>query len=213
LRLSTSNLSRTTNYRALHIPFRVMSTISQAIKTDHAELKQYYKNFCNADNESRRVEWRNQFVWELARHSIGEELVVYPAFEKHLGSKGHDMAETDRKEHQTVKELLYELQNHSLTDPEAPAARALFDALMKDLTQHIDHEETQDLVALENALDKDDSHSMAKSFERTKEFVPTRSHPSAPSKPPFETVVGLMTAPIDKLRDMFMRFPAETGKK
>src|SRR5271156_3192805 len=127
-----------------------MSTISQAIKTDHAELKQYYKvfssilsakfqNFCNADNESRRVEWRNQFVWELARHSIGEELVVYPAFEKHLGSKGHDMTETDRKEHQTVKELLYELQNHSLTDPEAPAATALFDALMKDLTEHMDH--------------------------------------------------------------------------
>jgi len=49
------------------------------------------------------------------------------------------MTETDRKEHQTVKELLYELQNHSLTDPEAPAATALFDALMKDLTEHIDY--------------------------------------------------------------------------
>jgi hypothetical protein len=38
-------------------------------------------------------------------------------------------------------------------------------------------------------------------------FTPTRSHPSAPNKPPFETVVGLMTAPIDKLRDMFTKFP------
>ncbi|KAK4074669.1 hypothetical protein Purlil1_12888 [Purpureocillium lilacinum] len=34
-------------------------------------------------------------------------------------------------------------------------------------------------------------------------FAPTRSHPRAPDKPPFETVVGLMTAPLDKVRDIF----------
>lgn len=39
--------------------------------------------------------------------------------------------------------------------------------------------------------------------------VDVRSHPSAPDKPPFETVVGLMAAPIDKLRDLFTAFPDE----
>lgn len=34
-----------------------------------------------------------------------------------------------------------------------------------------------------------------------------RSHPSAPDKPPFETVVGLMTAPVDKLINLFNKFP------
>lgn len=39
-------------------------------------------------------------------------------------------------------------------------------------------------------------------------FTPTRAHPSAPNKPPFETVVGLLTAPIDRLRDLlFTKFP------
>jgi hypothetical protein len=41
------------------------------------------------------------FVWELARHSIAEEIVVYPAFEKHV-SNGQKMAEKDRAEHQQV---------------------------------------------------------------------------------------------------------------
>jgi hypothetical protein len=81
---------------------------------------------------------------------------------------------------------------------------------MKDLNQHIAEEENDDLPALEMALQKDESQSMAKSFGRTKAFVPSRSHPNAPDKPPFETVVGLMTAPIDHLGDLFRKFPDHT---
>ena len=81
---------------------------------------------------------------------------------------------------------------------------------MKNLVQHIKEEENDDLPALESAIPTAESESLAKSFGRTKAFVPSRSHPSAPSKPPFETVVGLLTAPIDHLGDMFRKFPDET---
>jgi hypothetical protein len=81
---------------------------------------------------------------------------------------------------------------------------------MKDLLEHIKEEENDDLPALEKAIATAESESLAKSFERTKAFVPSRSHPSAPSKPPFETVVGLLTAPIDHLGDMFRKFPDQT---
>jgi hypothetical protein len=81
---------------------------------------------------------------------------------------------------------------------------------MKDLLEHIKEEESDDLPALEKAIATAESESLAKSFERTKAFVPSRSHPSAPSKPPFETVVGLLTAPIDHLGDMFRKFPDQT---
>jgi hypothetical protein len=64
-----------------------------------------------------------------------------------------------------------------------------------------------DLPALEKALPEGESQAMSKSFGRTKNFVPTRSHPAAPDKPPFETVAGLMAAPMDKLSDIFRRFP------
>jgi hypothetical protein len=82
---------------------------------------------------------------------------------------------------------------------------------MDDLSQHIKEEEHDDLPALQSSISEADSEKMAKSFGRTKAFVPSRSHPSAPSKLPFETVVGLMTAPIDHLGDMLRKFPDETG--
>jgi hypothetical protein len=81
---------------------------------------------------------------------------------------------------------------------------------MKDLNQHIQEEENDDLPALESAIQNDESESIAKSFGRTKAFVPSRSHPNAPNKPPFETVIGLMTAPIDHLGDIFRKFPDKT---
>ena len=81
---------------------------------------------------------------------------------------------------------------------------------MKDLSQHIKEEENDDLPALEDAISVSESQSLAKSFGRTKAFVPSRSHPSAPSKPPFETIAGLLTAPMDHLGDLFRKFPDET---
>lgn len=82
---------------------------------------------------------------------------------------------------------------------------------MDDLKQHIHEEETSDLPKLEAALSEEESRDLSKSFGRTKMFVPSRSHPSAPCKPPFETAVGLMTAPIDHLADLFRQWPHTAG--
>jgi len=184
-----------------------MSTISDAIKKDHSEIKDYAEKIRTAPDDDTAIRWQNQLTWELARHSIGEELVVYPAFEKHLGAKGKEMADKDRAEHQPVKEYLKTFQN---LQPSSPDFLPTLEALMKDLNQHIIEEENDDLPALESAIETADSDSLAKSFGRTKAFVPSRSHPLAPNKPPFETVVGLMTAPLDHLGDMLRKFPDET---
>lgn len=83
------------------------------------------------------------------------------------------------------------------------------DSLMEDLRHHIKDEEDRDLIQLEEALSATESKELSASFQRTKQFAPTRSHPSAPNKPPFETVAALMAAPLDKLRDLFAKFPKE----
>jgi hemerythrin superfamily protein len=80
-----------------------MSTISAAITKDHRELEQYFNEVINNQHDTdHQQRYGNQFVWELARHSVGEELVVYPAFEKYLGAEGKQIAEEDRKEHHEV---------------------------------------------------------------------------------------------------------------
>jgi hemerythrin superfamily protein len=78
-----------------------MSTITAVITDDHNELKEYYENIMKARDDATKIRWQNQFTWELARHSIGEELVVYPAMEKLLAN-GKNMADKDREQHQNV---------------------------------------------------------------------------------------------------------------
>lgn len=95
-----------------------MSTISEAIIKDHRELEECYNEVMNnAGDHDHQERYGNQFVWELARHSVGEELVVYPAMEKYLGDKGKEMAEGDRKEHAVVGTLCAPGQTMLTTTP------------------------------------------------------------------------------------------------
>jgi len=58
---------------------------------------EYVKNQGNPDAQAR---WARQLTWELARHAVGEEIVVYPLMEKHLGAEGKKLADEDRADHQ-----------------------------------------------------------------------------------------------------------------
>lgn len=95
--------------------------------------------------------------------------------------------------------------------PSDPQFEATIKALIQDLSEHIKEEESQDLPKLEGALATEESENLSKSFGRTKMFVPSRSHPRAPNKPPFETAIGLITAPIDHLADLFRKWPHTSG--
>lgn len=80
---------------------------------------------------------------------------------------------------------------------------------MTDLATHIGEEEDRDLPLLEECLSDHDSVALSKAFNRTKIFVPSRAHPHAPNKPPFETAVGLLTAPFDQVLDLFRKWPSK----
>jgi hypothetical protein len=80
-------------------------------------------------------------------------------------------------------------------------------SLIDDLAEHFNKEEMADLPALDSALSSEDSKSLATSFSRVKAFLRSRSHPAAPIKPPFGTIVSFMAAPLDHLGDLFRRFP------
>ncbi|KAE9405681.1 hypothetical protein BT96DRAFT_915893 [Gymnopus androsaceus JB14] len=181
--------------------FEVIKTLTEAIKEDHEEMYEYFDNYkkCTGDADAQ-ARWARQLTWEIARHAVGEEIVVYPLMEKHMGQEGMDLANGDRKEHQLVKEQLYKLE--SLT-----AGTNEFDTLINEVTRKF-----QDLPQLEPKLGHEGSQQAAASFTRTKKFAPTRPHPSAPNKPPAETLVGFLALPMDKLKDMFAKFPTEEMK-
>ncbi|KAI6088457.1 hypothetical protein F4821DRAFT_233787 [Hypoxylon rubiginosum] len=209
-RLSSS--SRTTrDTRSSGDPNQTLTqadSISSIICQDHREIERYYKKIVNSTEPDLQRRYQNAFVWELTRHAIAEELVVYPAIETGVNN-GKAMADHDRAEHQITKDQLYKFQNLNPGDEDFIPTLV---TLMEDLKVHIKEEEEHDLVKLEEALLPARSKDLAQQFEMTKAFTPTRSHPSAPNKPPFETAAGLMTAPLDKLRDMFRAWPDEPSR-
>ncbi|KAF5382333.1 hypothetical protein D9757_008460 [Collybiopsis confluens] len=193
---------------------RTMSSktpLTDAIKEDHEEMYEYYQNYQKAAGDAdAQARWARQLTWEIARHAVGEEIVVYPLMEKHMGEEGLELADQDRADHQTVKEQLYKLD--SLT-----AGTDEYDTLIKQVMAHLrthnDSEEIKDLPQLEPKLGAEGSQQAAASFKTTKKFAPTRPHPSAPNKPPGETLIGFLALPIDKLRDMFAKFPTQEMKE
>lgn len=103
-----------------------------------------------------------------------------------------------------VKEQLKTFQS---LDPSNPSFIPTLQGLMNDLSSHMREEESEDMAMLEETLSEHDSQSLSKAFNRTKIFVPSRAHPGAPNKPPFETAVGLLTAPFDQVADLFRKWP------
>ncbi|EGN94571.1 hypothetical protein SERLA73DRAFT_188542 [Serpula lacrymans var. lacrymans S7.3] len=187
------------------------TALKDAVIHDHNEMYQYYDQYQQSKgNVDAQARWARQLTWEIARHAVGEEIVVYPLMEKHLGQKGVQLADEDRADHQTVKELLARLE--TLTPGTSEYDDTLSGA-MADLRKHNESEEQNDLPLLEEKLSMGDSQQAATLFTRTNKFVPTRAHPMAPNKPPYETLVGFMAAPIDKLKDYFASFPTEEMKK
>ncbi|KAJ3533598.1 hypothetical protein NM688_g7261 [Phlebia brevispora] len=188
-------------------------TLFQAIKEDHEEMYEYhdqYKRARERGDVEAQTRWVNQLRWEVARHAVGEEIVVYPLMEKHLGEKGKQLADHDRAEHLNVKNDLYQLEG---LDPGTADFDNLIEKMMASLHHHNDDEEIDDLPLLEPAIGEQASKAAAQEFKRTKKFVPTRAHPDAPNKPPFETFAGFLAAPIDKLVDVFASFPKEEEMK
>ena len=69
--------------------------LSEVIKSHHREIEECYTKALNGKSHDEKERWGNQFTWELARHAIGEDLVLYPKVEKHLPN-GLELAHRDR---------------------------------------------------------------------------------------------------------------------
>jgi len=186
--------------------------LSAFIKAEHEYLESAYQSILGAGTEDERLRWRNQFVWELARYAVGEELVMLPVFEKTLPN-GLGVANSARGVLGEIKDDLYTFQNEA---PSSSTFRSTLDGLMEKLRAHMNELEGHDIAVLEGKIEPRESEKMVMQLKRTSLFTPTRSHPgrrmSGPDRPPFESVFQLLTAPVDHLSDVFRKFPAASPK-
>lgn len=76
-----------------------MARITDAIQADHRSLESFHDRINQAEDDDEKSRLQNQFTWELARHVVSEELVLFPALEKYLRDGD---ASQDRHKHQVV---------------------------------------------------------------------------------------------------------------
>jgi len=170
--------------------------VIDVLTTDHREVEDLIAQIRATAGDERR-DLTDVLIAELVRHSIAEEMYVYPAMKKHL-SDGEQAVDHDIEEHKQLETILKELES---ADPDGEGFLALIDELTAVLRDHIQDEEQEQFPRLRTQIPRDELVEIAGKVETAKKMAPTRPHPSAPNSELFHKTVGPGVGMIDRLRD------------
>jgi hemerythrin superfamily protein len=166
------------------------------LTTDHHEVLDLVDRIPAADPGQRR-DMADTVIAELMRHSVAEEMYVYPAMRDHL-PEGEEKVRHDIEEHQQLEELMKELEGVDAADPRF---LEVLGRLVQVLRDHVSDEETEHFPELRAQLSAGDLAEMGRKVEAAKKAAPTRPHPAAPHSELFHKLVGPGVGMVDRLRD------------
>jgi hemerythrin-like domain-containing protein len=165
---------------------------------DHQEMKEFFRELEAATTADARRDVADRLTAEVARHSVAEEMYLYPAARKALPD-GDELVEEEIEEHSEVEELLKRWEGMSGDDPEFMST---YHEIKEGLLHHIDEEEEAELFPkLQAALSREEQEDLGAKITKAKKVAPTRPHPSAPDEPPLNKLVGVPTGIVDRIRD------------
>ncbi|HET8717160.1 MAG TPA: hemerythrin domain-containing protein [Nocardioidaceae bacterium] len=166
--------------------------------TDHHEIKDYFKQLEAAQDPKQRRDIADALTAEVVRHSVAEEMYLYPAAREKLPN-GDQLVDEELSEHAEAEQLLKDWEGVSGDDPEF---MRLYEKIKEGLLHHIDEEEEPKLFPeMQAALTPEELLDLGEQITRAKKLAPTRPHPSAPDEPPGDKVLGVPMGLIDRIRD------------
>jgi hemerythrin superfamily protein len=166
------------------------------LTTDHHEVLDLIGQIPGADPGQRR-DMADTVIAELMRHSVAEEMYVYPAMKDHLPD-GEGRVQHDVEEHQQLVEIMKELEDVDSADPQFLEKLGRLDAVLRD---HVSDEETDQFPLLRAHLSREQLVEIGGKVEAAKKAAPTRPHPSAPHSELFHKTLGPGVGLVDRLRD------------
>ena len=177
--------------------------IDELVLMDHLDLKSFLQKFEQSNTLAEATQWLHQFIWEICRHSIAEEIILYPMLKK--VPEGKQKWNESLDEHRKIKEILSHVEKIKDLNQLKAKVKEASDILL----HHIEFEEKEVLPALNKHFMTQDLIIEGNRFLRRKLIAPKRPHNMAPdSIPTLESLVGMMISPIDKFRDVFfVSFP------
>lgn len=145
------------------------------LTTDHRNALELLERIGTIREPAQRRELADTVIAEVVRHSVAEEMYVYPAMREHVPD-GEQAAEHDTREHKELERTMKELESVDATD-------ARFETLVRDMTEKLRHhahdEETEQFPRLRERLPRDTLISLREKVDTAKKIAPTRPHPTA----------------------------------
>lgn len=168
------------------------------LTADHREVDELFEQIASAPpGGPDRKKLVDAVTVELVRHSVAEEMHLYPAVREHL-EEGDALADKELADHARVEELLKELEGREASDED-------FDRLLRELrtevTAHVDDEENHLFTQLRSACHPYVLENLGEKVRDAKKTAPPRPHPSAPSTPPANKLLAPGLGLVDRARD------------
>lgn len=168
------------------------------ITADHRAVEQIFVELeTGAGSPEHRRALADHLTTELVRHTVAEEMFMYPAVRRALPD-GDRVADHEIAEHTEVEQTLKELED---VDAIEPRFDELLTKVITGTRHHVAEEEHQILPRLQQACSVDELREFGRLMVRAKDSAPTRPHPSAPDTPPANMILGPGLGMIDRVRD------------
>jgi hemerythrin-like domain-containing protein len=176
--------------------------VIEILEHDHREVEQMFseleslKGASSDDEKSRRKEVADQVTIELVRHSVAEEVIVYPEVEDRVSKEEVEHA---REEHAEAEETLKRLEK---LDADDPGFNDELGDLMGEIRHHIEDEEGEMFAHMRQVIDEEALRKLGGRVEAFKKVAPTRPHPSVPNEPLPRAAAGAPASLFDRMRDL-----------
>jgi hemerythrin superfamily protein len=171
---------------------------------DHHEVEQLFTELEKDQAEPKlRGRVTAVVIAELVRHSVAEEIYLYPTVRRALPD-GDALADKEIGDHADAERMMKELED---LEPADQRFEIVLNGLMAEVRDHIREEEQDLFPRLRSACSADELAELGAKVEAAKKIAPTRPHPSAPDRPPWNMVLGPATGLVDRVRDVLTRRP------
>ena len=171
--------------------------VVDVLTADHQEFLELVAQIWQTGDAEERRDLTDVLISELVRHSVAEEMFVYPAIKKHLPD-GEAAVQHDVEEHKELETLMKALEHVEATDPRFDEALRQLETVLAD---HVQDEEAEQFPRLRASIPREDMVELAGKVETAKKAAPTRQQPMAPKNQLFHKMVGPGVGMVDRLRD------------
>ena len=176
-----------------------MTTTTNAIsvlKQDHSNVEELFHRFegLSGDALKEKARIRDKVIEHLSVHGELEEQVLYPAIRAKMPDE-QDLVLEALEEHHMMKVALSELEK---VQPGHERFDAKFTVLMENVRHHVQEEEDDLFPKVRDGFTNEELNDLGRQMEELRPNVPTRPHPLSPDQPPFNTLIGMPVAIIDK---------------